>query len=136
MDAIDKKIVALLSINARMTVTDVAKEVGRSRVAVQNRIDRLIESGEILGFSINLKKLPIPAVFEIRLNPKAKCEDVVPKVKAAYRINKAWSVAGGCDLFIWIEAEEGRTLQEMRTYLSGLAEVQSVSTHIVIKTYE
>lgn len=95
-----------------------------------------MESGEIVGFSVNLKRLPFPALLEIRLSPKGKCEDIVHKIKAQFRINKAWSVAGGTDLFIWTEAEHGETLQHMRSYISGLDEVLSISTHIVIKSYE
>ncbi|MEN9372936.1 MAG: hypothetical protein RIR79_488 [Pseudomonadota bacterium] len=136
MDDIDKKIIALLSDDARMTVTDIAKNVYRSRVAVQNRIDSLIKNGEIIGFSILLKRKPVPALFEIHLNTGFKCEDVVPKFKALFRVNKAWSVAGGTDLFIWTESEESSFLQEMRTFLSGQPAVASVSTHIMIKTYE
>ncbi len=136
MDAIDKQIIARLSLDARTTVTDIAAKVGRSRIAIQNRINALVASGEITGFSVNLKRLPFPALLEVRLSPKCKCEDIVYKIKAQFRINKAWSVAGGTDLFIWTEVEHGETLQHMRSYIAGLEEVHSVSTHIVIKTYE
>lgn len=136
MDAIDKQIIALLSIDARISVTDISKKVGRSRVAVQNRMNALSESGEIAGFSISLKRKPFPALLEISLNPKFKCEDIMPRIESQFRINKAWSVAGGADLFIWTEAEQGETVQQMRSYITEMAEVRSVSTHIVIKTYE
>lgn len=136
MDAIDEKIIAHLSLDARATITDIANNVGRSRIAVQNRINALTASGEITGFSVNLKRLPLSALLEVRLNPKCKCEDIVHKIKAKFRINKAWSVAGGTDLFIWTEAEHGETLQDMRSYIMGLNEVHGASTHIVIKTYE
>lgn len=75
-------------------------------------------------------------MFEICLKPKSKCEDILPKFKMKFNVNKAWSVAGNRDLFIWTEVDEVQALQEMRSFLSEQPEILSVSTHIVIKTYE
>jgi DNA-binding Lrp family transcriptional regulator len=136
MDEIDDQIIGLLSMDARMTTTEIAGKVHRSRVAVQNRIDNLIKYGEIVGFGICLKRKAVPAIFEICLKPKSKCEDILPKFRAKFNINKAWSVTGNKDLFIWAEVDEAQNLQVMRTFLSEQEEVSSVSTHIVIKTYE
>ncbi len=41
LDEIDKKIVSLLTENARMSYVDIAKEVNLSRIAVKARIDAL-----------------------------------------------------------------------------------------------
>ncbi|UFS55617.1 AsnC family transcriptional regulator [Comamonadaceae bacterium M7527] len=136
MDEIDRKIINFLSVDARMRSTEIAGKVHRSRVAVQNRIESLIKDGEILGFGIALRRKAVPAIFEICLKPKSKCEDILPKFRAMFNINKAWSVTGNKDLFIWTEVDEAQDLQVMRTYLSEQQEVSSVSTHIVIKTYE
>ncbi len=136
MDHIDKQIISLLSTDARMTITEIAGNVHRSRVAVQNRIEVLIKSGEILGFGTYLRRKAVPAIFEICLKPKSKCEDILPKFKSKFDINKAWSVTGNKDLIIWAEVDEAQDLQVMRTFLSEQPEVLSVSTHIVIKTYE
>ncbi len=136
MDDIDNQIIGLLSVDARMTTTEIARKVHRSRVAVQNRIDSLIKSGEILGFGLFLRRKAVPAIFEICLNPKSKCEDILPKFREKFNINKAWSVTGNKDLFIWAEVDEAQDLQVMRTYLSEQPEVTGISTHIVIKTYE
>ena len=61
VDEIDKKILFLLSENARISYVDIGKEVNLSRVAVKSRIDNLEENGikpEILFlplFIISLK---------------------------------------------------------------------------------
>jgi DNA-binding Lrp family transcriptional regulator len=136
MDDIDKKIIGFLSVDARMTTTEIAGKVHRSRVAVQNRIDALIKSGEILGFGVYLRRKAVPVLYEICLKPKSKCDDILPKFRAKFNINKAWSVTGNKDLFIWAEVDEAQDLHVMRTFLSEHSEVSCVSTHIVIKTYE
>lgn len=59
IDALDKKILSILSKNARMPFKDVAAECGVSRAAIHQRVQRLIEIGVILGsaFNINPKAL-------------------------------------------------------------------------------
>ena len=51
----DKKLISLLRVNARTSVSDLAKKIGVSRTTVQNRLDRLEQSGVIAGYTITLK---------------------------------------------------------------------------------
>ncbi len=59
LDLIDKKIIAELDKNSRISETKLAKKVGRSREAVKYRIKRLVSEGVITKFltSINPQKL-------------------------------------------------------------------------------
>lgn len=54
IDTLDKKILNILSKNARMPFKDVAAECGVSRAAIHQRVQRLIEIGVILGSSFNI----------------------------------------------------------------------------------
>lgn len=54
IDALDKKILSILSQSARMPFKDVAAECGVSRAAIHQRVQRLIEVGVILGSSFNI----------------------------------------------------------------------------------
>ncbi len=59
LDVKDKKILCLLSVNARAPVTQIAKKVGLSRDAVQYRINKYESSGIVQGYRtlIDLSKL-------------------------------------------------------------------------------
>ena len=59
IDNLDKKILNILSKNARMPFKDVATECNVSRAAIHQRVQRLIDSGVITGsgFDINPKSL-------------------------------------------------------------------------------
>lgn len=59
IDALDRKILSILSQSARMPFKDVAAECGVSRAAIHQRVQRLIDEGVILGssFTINPKSL-------------------------------------------------------------------------------
>jgi Lrp/AsnC family transcriptional regulator, regulator for asnA, asnC and gidA len=59
IDKLDKKILSVLSLNARMPFKDVAAECGVSRAAIHQRVQRLIEEGVITGsgFDVNPKSI-------------------------------------------------------------------------------
>ena len=55
IDSLDKKILGLISANARLPFKDVATECGVSRAAIHQRVQRLIDMGVIIGsgFHVN-----------------------------------------------------------------------------------
>ena len=55
IDSLDKKILGLISANARLPFKDVATECGVSRAAIHQRVQRLIDMGVIVGsgFHVN-----------------------------------------------------------------------------------
>jgi DNA-binding Lrp family transcriptional regulator len=55
MDEIDRKLVALLRTNARTPVAVLSKALKVSRGTVQNRIDRMMAAGAILGFTLRVR---------------------------------------------------------------------------------
>jgi DNA-binding Lrp family transcriptional regulator len=55
MDEIDRRLIALLRANARAPVASLAKTLKVSRGTVQNRIDRMTERGDIVGFTIKAR---------------------------------------------------------------------------------
>ena len=59
IDNLDKKILNILSKNARIPFKDVATECNVSRAAIHQRVQHLIESNAIMGsgFDVNPKSL-------------------------------------------------------------------------------
>lgn len=59
IDLLDKKILNILSHNARVPFKDVAAECGVSRAAIHQRVQRLVEGGVVTGsgFDVNPKSL-------------------------------------------------------------------------------
>ncbi|KAF0122804.1 MAG: AsnC family transcriptional regulator [Methylocystaceae bacterium] len=55
MDDLDHRLIALLRSDARASLSQLAKALGVSRGTVQNRLDKLIASDVILGFTVRLK---------------------------------------------------------------------------------
>ncbi|MEC0245929.1 Lrp/AsnC family transcriptional regulator [Paenibacillus chitinolyticus] len=74
IDETDRKIIRALNANGRISYTDLAKDIGLSRVAVQGRIQALMETGVIERFTavINPEKIGIgvSAFFNVEVEPK------------------------------------------------------------------
>ena len=94
-DELDQKIVQLLIKNARLSYSDIGKEVGISRVAVKARIQALEKKGVIEEYTtiINPQKISgaISCYFEIETKPEylAQVTDILYKndtVTQIYRV--------------------------------------------------
>jgi len=55
MDQLDNKLISALRHNARASLSDLAILLGVSRTTVRGRIERLRDSGDIVGFTVVLK---------------------------------------------------------------------------------
>ena len=73
LDALDQKIVSLLIENARMSYSDIAQQVGISRVAVKMRVQALEKRGVIEEYTtiVNPQKISgaVSCYFEIEISP-------------------------------------------------------------------
>ena len=71
MDDLDQKLVTLLRHNARRSVSDLAIELGVARATIRTRMERLEQSGEIIGYTVMLKSdaaaLPVRGIMMIEV---------------------------------------------------------------------
>ena len=56
IDKLDKKILEIISCNARIPFKDVAIECGVSRAAIHQRVQRLIDMGVIVGSGYHVNR--------------------------------------------------------------------------------
>lgn len=74
LDQVDQKIIEALYENSRISYTELAKQIGLSRVAVQARIQALLEKGIIERFTIVVNPIKVgidvSAFFNVDVEPK------------------------------------------------------------------
>lgn len=100
MDSLDTRLVSLLRDDARMSVASLAKQLGVSRGTVQNRIDRLVATGALLGFTVrtaaDADTHRIRAIMMIRTDGDAdvvlKTIRGIPAVRALHTTNGRWDI--------------------------------------------
>jgi len=125
-DAVDKQLVAILRSDARTSVSNLAKLLKVSRGTVQNRLDRLISSGAILGFTIRahdeLETNVVKAVMLIEVVGKSTTQ-VINKLRGMPQLEKMHTTNGSWDLVAEIRAAN---LQEFDLVLRDVRTIDGV----------
>lgn len=124
----DQKLIALLRRNARASVSDIAAEIGVSRATVRARIDRLIESGEILGFTVVLKSdvhgAAVQGVILIGIEGKG-AERVIAALRGMPEVQRIHTTNGRWDLIAELGAE---TLADLDAVLRRIRLIDGIAT--------
>ncbi len=121
-DAIDQQLISFLRADARASVSRLAELLHVSRGTVQNRLDRLISSGAIIGFTIRahdeLETDAVKAVMMIEVVGKSTTQ-VINKLRGIPQLEKLHTTNGAWDLVGEIRAsnlqEFDRILRDVRT---------------------
>ena len=101
VDALDQHLIALLRADGRAPVSQLAAALHVSRGTVQNRLDRLIQDGVILGFTVRVRRdideHLIRALMTIQLAGKTTTAVIarlrgIPELRALHTTNGAWDV--------------------------------------------
>lgn len=120
LSATDRKILAALRSNARMSITELAAATGTSRATAKTRLDALKESGRIRRFTIETDvdvEGEVKAISLIELQGKMSRAVIrtiskIPEVSTIYSTNGAW------DLVVEIRTDSlvrfDRILREIR----------------------
>jgi DNA-binding Lrp family transcriptional regulator len=136
LDDRDRHILALLQDDARMPLVAIAKAVGLSRSAAQERLRRLERTGVIARYTVRLSEGSTPprlsAWLSIRFAPGGSCATVVPLLSPMPEIRLLHSVAGPVDLLALAEAPSMDRLSALRDAVMALPGVAAVETAVVM----
>lgn len=126
LDDWDLKILDIITKNARIPFKDVAKEVGISRAAVHQRVNRMVDLEVIVGsgYHINPKKVDFKTCtyIGIFLEKGGLFTDVVKKLKEIPEIVECHYTTGAYAIFIKVYAKDN---EHLKTILSG--QIQRIS---------
>src|SRR5689334_2592672 len=107
-DDLDRRIIAHLRADGRASLSKLAQVLDVARGTVQNRLDRLLETGAILGFTVRVREdyndLSVRAVMMIEVTGKSTTQ-VIQKLKGIVEIRALHTTNGNWDLIADIRAE-------------------------------
>lgn len=135
LDAVDRKLIALLQDNARLSTVALAKAVGLSRTTVQERLQRLETAGVIAQYTVRLGSGgdPLQAWLLLRYADGFSCDDVLPPLSAFAEVQRVYSVAGEIDLMVLVRTETPGRLADLREAIALLKGVDDVTTMAVLR---
>ena len=117
IDNLDKKILNILSKNARIPFKDVATECGVSRAAIHQRVQHLIEGGVITGsgFDVNPKSLGYSTCTYVGLNLErgSMYKEVVERVAAIPEVVECHFTTGPYTMLVKLYARDNEQLMDL-----------------------
>ncbi|MCF2578808.1 Lrp/AsnC ligand binding domain-containing protein [Prevotella stercorea] len=117
IDNLDKKILSILSKNARIPFKDVAAECGVSRAAIHQRVQHLINGGVITGsgFDVNPKSIGYSTCTYVGLNLErgSMYKDVVKQLKEIPEIVECHYTTGSYTMLLKVYARDNEQLMDL-----------------------
>jgi Lrp/AsnC family transcriptional regulator, leucine-responsive regulatory protein len=136
LDQIDRRILELLSNDARRTIADIATRVNLSPAPVKRRIDRLRNSGVIAGYTVVLDHAmigpSIDAFTELRFAGDADIDEILRAVAEIPEIQDVFTMAGDPDALLRIRVDDVEHLREVVNRLRRTGRVTGTKTLMVL----
>lgn len=138
IDKLDKKILGILSANARLPFKDVAAECGVSRAAIHQRVQHLIENGVITGssFEINPKALGLLYLTYVGMDLErgSMYRDVVNRLLSIPQVVECHFTTGPYTMLVKLYAKDNEQLMDLiNGQLQSIPGVVSTETLISLE---
>jgi Lrp/AsnC family transcriptional regulator, leucine-responsive regulatory protein len=135
LDAIDRRLLAALQDNGRLSATELAEKVGLTTSPCLRRIRNLEEAGVIQGYStvIDQTKVGLPVSVFVSIKLERQREDTMLRFEEAIRrwpeVVECYLMTGTRDYLLRVVARDltgyERFLKQTLTRLDGVASIES-----------
>lgn len=135
LDAIDRRLLAALQDNGRLSATELAEKVGLTTSPCLRRIRNLEEAGVIQGYStvIDQTKVGLPVSVFVSVKLERQREDTMLRFEEAIRrspeVVECYLMTGTRDYLLRVVARDltgyERFLKQTLTRLDGVASIES-----------
>ena len=140
MEATNRKILALLAADGRLSFTELARQTGLSVSAVQQRVRRLEERGVICGYSASIDPsaagLPLTAFVSIKPFDPAAPDDAPERLAHLAAIEACHSVAGEENYILKVRVASPAALEDLLQQIRAAANVSTRTTIVLSTPYE
>ena len=139
MDALDRRLLALLRANARASIASLAKELGVARGTVQNRLARLERDGTIVGYSVRLKpqveEHHIRALMTIAVEGN-RIDVVIAALRGDPAVGALHSTNGRWDIVAELRADNLASFDQVLGRIRQLDGISSTETSLLLSTHK
>ena len=140
MEEIDRAIVAALTVDGRLSYTDLAERVGLSVSAVHQRVRRLEQRGVIAGYTARVSyealELPLTAFVAIRPLDPSQADDAPDRLANLPEIEACYSVAGEDHYLLLVRVRGPQDLERLLQDIRSAANVSTRTTVVLSTAYE
>lgn len=137
MDDLDRRILAQLGQDARVSVAVLARRLKVARSTVQARLERLETGGMIAGYTLRLGEAAregrIHATVLLTVEPRAQVS-ILPRLKAFPEVERIHTTSGRVDLLLQLAASSTTQLDEVLDQIGGLPGIRGSESLIHLST--
>lgn len=142
MDKFDRQIIDILKLNARESVSDIARKVNLSRTAVTARIQKLEHEKVILGYHADVAKTEnkelIKAYLALKFDMSSStqyCETYAALIYQIDGVKWCHAISGETDMMLYVEVDSMTRLNAIRDELQKIPELRHLMTHTVLNEF-
>jgi Lrp/AsnC family transcriptional regulator, leucine-responsive regulatory protein len=140
VEEINRRIVALLASDGRMSFTELARQTGLSVSAAQQRVRRLERRGVIKGYAALVNSvdtgLPLTAFISIKPFDPAAPDDAPARLAHLLAIEACHSVAGAENYILKVRVASPAALEDLLQEIRAAASVSTRTTIVLSTPYE
>ncbi len=122
IDDVDKKIIEILKLDSRIPFLKIARQIGVSEAAVRQRVKKLIETGVLKRFTIEVKD-EASAIMLISVDPSTPTFKISNELKKINSVEKVYEVTGESDIVVFLSA---RNIDELNSCIDKVREVEGI----------
>ncbi|SEK06995.1 transcriptional regulator, AsnC family [Cribrihabitans marinus] len=137
LDKTDERLIAALRHDARASLSDLALQLSLSRTTVRARIERLLQRGEILGFTVVLKadtlQDPVRGMMMIGIEGRGAAR-ITRQLQGLKEVRAIHSTNGRWDLIVELGTETLEQLDHALARIRTMDGVQTSETNLLLST--
>lgn len=134
LDPLDLQLLALLEMDGRMSHASLARRVGRSRSAIQERIERLERMGHIAGYTIRRGDRAAEVHAYLLVSASGAAHDALAlALQGIPEVRVCDSVSGELDLIVQVQARDIAGVDRVRAAVAALPGVARTRTALVMQ---
>lgn len=138
MDITDVKIVELLQADARISISDISKQVNMSVSAVGERLKKLENSGLIQQYTVILNPLllekELSVIMNVQLERPEFTDDFISFVSTEDEILECHYITGDYDYSLKIITHSTSTLERIMNRIKSIPGIQKTQTNVILST--
>jgi Lrp/AsnC family transcriptional regulator, leucine-responsive regulatory protein len=140
VEEIDRAIVTALTLDGRLSYTDLAERVGLSVSAAHQRVRRLEQRGVLKGYSARVDftalDLPLTAFVAVRPLDPSQADDAPDRLASLPEIEACYSVAGEDHYLLLVRVRGPQDLERLLQDIRSAANVSTRTTVVLSTPYE
>jgi DNA-binding Lrp family transcriptional regulator len=135
LDDLDHRLIALLRSDGRLPVAKLAAELGVSRATVSARMDRLVSTGAIAGYTVMLRTSArsdaVRAITMVEIDGK-NSEAVIRRLTGFPEIRTLYTTNGRWDVVAEMETPNLREFDELLRKIRQIDGIANTETSILL----